>query len=164
MKVRTAYLDTSFIGDTILSLKEERRKHVDDIITLANDKYITLYTSEWDILELKVAPLKLQDALFSSYKAIPKVELSLHREIDDLAGMYLENQLLTEADAYHLAYATFYMANIFLTLNRRTIIARKDEIKKINDRLGHPTPVLVKPVDFLAKVKIVGNSLLYKAD
>ena len=96
-----------------------------------------------------------------NYKSIPKIELSLHREIDDLASLYLENHILTEDDAYHMAYATFYMANVFLTLNRRTIIDWKDDIKRINDSLGHPTPILTKPAQFLDKVKIVGNSLLY---
>lgn len=164
MKIRTAYLDTSVIGELIESPNNPTRISSEKIIEFLKRGLLVFYTSEMVELELRDTPFPRQTKLLEKWRSIPSISLTEHREIPELAKIYSDLKILTKRDDVHMAYATIYKADIFLTFNRRTIINKLDMLNKVNRKEGHATPLPVKPTDFMDKVKIVGSSLLYNEE
>ena len=161
MKVRTAYLDSSVIGELIEQPGDYNRICSEQVVEFAKKGMLVFYTSNMVEVELRGTPMPRLIKILEKWWSIPSIYLTEHREIPELAKFYSDAKILTKRDDVHMAYATIYKADIFLTFNRRTIINKLDRIIDVNKREGHSTPLPVKPTDFISKVKIVGNSLLY---
>jgi len=121
MKILKIYLDTSVIGGCFdEEFAEESNILIDQI---KNGKYIAVI-SDMTLKELEFAPDNIKIIL----KQLPienLIEISVTSEIIDLANKYISEKVIPqwcEADALHIATATYYNADLLLSWNFKHIV------------------------------------------
>jgi len=115
-------------------------------------RQFNLFTSIWTLGELKEGVFDDQKEMIALAESIPL--LSTVQDIDDIVDVYLRHFVMPKndpADAFHLAYASFYKMDFLLTWNCAHIAnPRKfQHIRIVNAKMGLLTPDLVTPYDMV---------------
>lgn len=121
MKTLKLYLDTSVIGGCYDDeFSEESNMLINQIKA---GKYIAII-SDTTLQELSQAPEKIQNIV----RGIPQenlIEIQLNDEIISLSGKYISEKVIPnwcQADALHIATATFYGVDLLLSWNFKHIV------------------------------------------
>jgi predicted nucleic acid-binding protein len=115
----------------------------------------TLVTSPAVMAELSRTPEPKRSDCLGLLANLSVLEIST--EVRELVRIYVENKLMpddTEGDALHLALATLHECDILVSWNCRHIANanKTDHIRMINGRLGHETPRLITPLEYLEQL------------
>ena len=151
------YLETSVIS--YLTARPSR-----DLIALARQEITREWWEQRNHYELFVSAVvrgeiakgddaAIQDRL-SAIQRIPI--LARRREIEALAGQYVENGIVpasSPGDAAHLAFACFYEIDLLATWNFKHLanaLVRK-RLREFNERAGFYTPIICTPEELLGE-------------
>ncbi len=120
-------------------------------------------TREWwdkerDDYDCFISPLVLDELMAGTYprkanclelvRGISQLEIT--RDVTELADLYRSQKVMPlrpEADAIHVALATFYRIEFLLTWNcvHLANVNKQRHLETINKRLNYATPLLVTP-------------------
>jgi predicted nucleic acid-binding protein len=121
MKILKIYLDTSVIGGCF---DEEFSEESNTLLNqIKEGKYIAVI-SDMTLKELEFAPDNIKAVL----KELPidnLIEITVTTEIVDLANKYISEKVIPqwcEADALHIATATYHNADLLLSWNFKHIV------------------------------------------
>lgn len=121
MKILKIYLDTSVIGGCFdEEFAEESNTLLDQI---KSGKY-TAVISDMTLKELEFAPDNIKGVL-KEIPSIHLIEISVNDEIVNLANQYISEKVIPmwcEADALHIATATWHNADLLLSWNFKHIV------------------------------------------
>jgi predicted nucleic acid-binding protein len=105
--------------------------------------------------ELADAPLQRQGQVQELLRASSPHRLEENEEVDRLAALYIEHGVLpagSKADAFHLAYATYYGMDVLLSWNFRHLanMNRRAKVMAVNIGQGYNLPLqLTTPLEVL---------------
>ena len=151
-KKPTAYVETSvfsyYFKTDDLSVRTEYEATVQWWTKLKPQ--FKIFTSVWTIDELIEGHFSHQEDMIALAQSIPL--LATVEEIDDIVDVYLRHLVMPSndpADAFHLAYASYYKMDFLLTWNCAHIAnPRKfQHIRIINAKMGLSTPDLITPYE-----------------
>ncbi|AFM13972.1 type II toxin-antitoxin system VapC family toxin [Turneriella parva] len=121
MKKQRIYLDTSVIGGCFDKEFEIESKML--IEQIHAGKYIAVI-SDTTMSELKGAPPYIQEIITNI--PVPQIlEISVNSEIIELAAKYVSEKVIPDwcqADALHIATATYYNSDLLLSWNFKHIV------------------------------------------
>lgn len=150
MKKPTAYVETSVFSYYYKT--DDPRVRTEYEATVEWWKHFReqfhIFTSVWTIDELKEGRYPHQDKMIVLAESLPL--LSTVEEIENIVEVYLRHFVMPNndpADAFHLAYASYYKMDFLLTWNCAHIAnPRKfQHIRIINAKIGLSTPELITP-------------------
>jgi hypothetical protein len=149
---------TVYLDSTIPSVYHDQRTDPERVrwrrITRAwwetADELYTLVSSPLMVSEV-IAGRKNRQSLarFELVRSIALVELT--GEIDAIARFYIQNKLMPEDDAAHVAAASYYAVDILLSWNFKHMvnINKRIHLHRLNTRLGLHIPRICSPKDLL---------------
>lgn len=150
MRILKIYLDTSVIGGCFdEDFAVESNTLLDQI---KNGKYIAVI-SDMTLKELELAPDKIKGVL----KEIPSknlIEIAITKEVIDLANKYISEKVIPqwcEADALHIATATYHNSDLLLSWNFKHIVnvTRIMGYNSVNLREGYKTLEIRSPKEVI---------------
>lgn len=148
-KKLSVYLDTSVFSAYYDERNMERMIFTQSFWDVLRE--YRLYTSDLTLDELSAHP-DLQKREFS-LQLTSGFEILDSKAADTLASEYIKHKIFPrgkEADALHVAVASFYGINILISWNFEHIVKRRTRrmIAMVNSLLDYPIPEIVSPFEF----------------
>lgn len=145
------YIDTSVIGGC---LDEEFKEASGQLINKFKKGKMTAVVSELTALELKDAPIEVQNIL----EEIPEEDIEyaeLTEEAMNLAQRYISEEVAKETelvDAEHIAIATMNRVDVLVSWNFRHIVNLKKihGYNSVNLKCGYPLLEIRTPLEVIA--------------
>ena len=111
-----------------------------------------LVSSLWVIRELEETPEPKRSECLDLIQELRLLQSA--PEIDEMVEHYIANKVMpadADGDARHLAVATFWKCDVLASWNCKHIANanKTDHIRRVNQKLGFDTPVLITPYELL---------------
>jgi hypothetical protein len=155
MKRRKLYLDTSVWNFNFYDKAPEYQAATKEFFAKARQGLFDLYFSQTVLDEIKPAPQPLRAQMEALVVEIAPQLLPAAPEVDRLAALYLEKGVLppkSDADAFHVAYATVQQMDAVVSWNFRHLanMNRRDKVAAVNLAEGYNHPLnLVTPLEVI---------------
>jgi predicted nucleic acid-binding protein len=160
MEPRETMKEKVYLDSTIPSYYFDNRESLAAFTAVTRKWWIEMSTS-YDLFisdavlqELNAGDYPRKDEIIGFVSTIPLLPLT--EDLEHIVEFYVANYVMPKSlvgDALHLAYASYYDMQYFLTWNCNHLANanKKRHIRVINGRLGLSTPEIITPLELFAE-------------
>ncbi len=150
---KTIYLDTT-VPSYLFDERETIRSDIEVTQRWWRERRTNfiVWISQATIAELEAGRHPHKSQILTAIKDL--LVLRRDEKIIEIAQVYVENSLMPQGDAIHLAYASVYQLDYLLTWDRKHLANenKRQHIDKINARLRLSGPEIIRPWALFSKV------------